>query len=64
MPVEVAVDGKIVTVPMANGRGTVALPSDTSGWTIDPGSKLLRQDDAIDRFRDWDKEQKAKKNKG
>ena len=60
MPVDVRVDGRTMTVPMDKGRGAVSLPSDTSVWTVDPASKLLRQSDAIDRFRDWDKAQKKK----
>lgn len=52
-PVEVAIDGGVQTVPMTAGRGAVALPRPGSSWTLDPAGKLLRQDDAIDRFRDW-----------
>jgi hypothetical protein len=60
MPVEVRVDGQVQTVPMTGGRGSVTLPNANSGWTVDPGGKLLRQNDAIDRFRDWDAAEKAK----
>jgi len=52
MPVEVAIDGNRQVVPMTSGRGTVAVPNPFSVITIDPDSKLLRQDDAMDRFRD------------
>jgi aminopeptidase N len=52
MPVEVAVDGNRQVVTMTSGRGTVAIPNPFSVITIDPDSKLLRQDDAMDRFRD------------
>jgi aminopeptidase N len=60
MPVDVSVDGKTQTVPMTGGRGSVALASPQSVYVLDPEWKVLRQDDAIDRFRDWDKAEKAK----
>jgi len=52
MPVEVDVDGQRQVVSMATGRGTLTLPSPTSLFTVDPESKILRQNDAIDRYRD------------
>ena len=60
MPVDVRIDGKTMTVPMDKGRGSVGLPTATSNWTVDPDNKLLRQNDAIDRFRDWTAAQKKK----
>jgi hypothetical protein len=60
MPVEVDVDGRRQVVAMANGRGSVTLPNPNSVVTIDPESKILRQNDAIDRYRD---EQASKKPK-
>jgi aminopeptidase N len=51
MPVDVLVDGKPQTVAMTAGHGTLALPSPQSLVTIDPDGKILRQSDAIDRFR-------------
>jgi hypothetical protein len=51
MPVDVLVDGKLQTAPMTSGHGTLVLPSAGSLVTIDPDSKILRQSDAIDRFR-------------
>jgi aminopeptidase N len=60
MPVEVSVDGQRQVVPMASGRGSVALPNANSLVTIDPDSKILRQNDAIDRYRD---EQARKKSR-
>jgi aminopeptidase N len=60
MPVEVDVDGKRQVVAMANGRGSFSLPAPFSVYTIDPDTKILRQDDAMDRFRD-DNAKKAKK---
>ena len=60
MPVEVMVDGALQTVPMANGRGSLTLPAANSIWTVDPAGKLLRHDDAIDRYRDWTTAEQAK----
>jgi hypothetical protein len=51
MPVDVLVNGKLQTVPMSSGRGALQLPSTDSIVTVDPDSKILRQSDAIDRFR-------------
>jgi aminopeptidase N len=51
MPVDVLVDGKLQTVSMGSGHGTLQLPSDDSLVTVDPDSKILRQSDAMDRFR-------------
>ena len=51
MPVEVEVDGTTRLVPMTSGHGTLTLPNAYSLVTIDPDSKILRQSDAIDRFR-------------
>ena len=61
MPVDVAVDGVRQTVPMTGGHGTITLPSDKSLVTLDPGSKLLRQQDEMDRYRDWLKEHPGQK---
>jgi aminopeptidase N len=63
MPVEVMVDGALQTVAMADGRGTISLPSANSHYAIDPAGKLLRQSDAMERFRKWDEADKAKKAK-
>jgi hypothetical protein len=52
MPVEVDVDGTRQVVPMTSGRGSVTLPNPNSVVTVDPDSKILRQNDAIDRYRD------------
>ncbi len=61
MPVEVAVDGVRQTVPMTGGRGSITLPSDKSLVTLDPGTKILRQSDEMDRYRDWLKEHPGQK---
>jgi aminopeptidase N len=60
MPLDVEVDGQVVRVPMDKGRGSLTLPSADSLVTVDPHNQVLRQDDAIDRYRDWQAE-KAKK---
>ncbi|MEQ7874823.1 M1 family metallopeptidase [Sphingomonas sp. ASV193] len=52
MPVDVKIDGKVTTVPMSEGHGSVAVPSPTSLVTLDPDNKILRQQDEIDRYRD------------
>jgi hypothetical protein len=59
MPVEVDIDGKRQVVPMTSGRGTVSVPAPYSVITIDPESKLLRQDDAMDAYRDDQASKKA-----
>jgi len=60
MPVEVAVDGQRQVVSMASGGGSVTLPSANSVVTVDPESKILRQNDAIDRYRDDQASKKPK----
>ncbi|SKB74435.1 M1 family metallopeptidase [Luteibacter sp. 22Crub2.1] len=52
MPVDVRVGDRIVTLPMADGRGDVTLPEGAS-YTIDPDSKLLRRDTGIEAYRDY-----------
>jgi len=37
---------------MASGRGWLELPAWSSRVTLDPDSKILRQSDEIDRYRD------------
>jgi aminopeptidase N len=52
MPLDVRIDGKVITLPMTNGTGETPA-SERAGVTIDPGSKILMQSDAIDRFQAW-----------
>ena len=59
MPVEVGVDGKRQVVPMIGGHGSLELPSWYSQVTLDPDSKILRQSDEIDRYRDDQTSKKA-----
>ncbi len=58
MPVDVRAGDRVETLPMTDGRGHVALPPGTT-FTIDPGSKLLRQEPYIEAFQKYDAEQKA-----
>jgi aminopeptidase N len=60
MPLDVRVDGKVVTLPMTDGTGE--LPADD--WavvTFDPSSKILRQLDSIDGFQAWKAKQPERK---
>ena len=50
MPVEVEIDGKVQTVPMADGRGSIAVPAGTH-VLIDPANKVLRRLDFIEAWR-------------
>ena len=60
MPVEVRVGERIVNVAMTDGRGSIALPEGAS-YTLDPHSKLLRREQHIERFQEWQEEQKKLK---
>ncbi len=52
MPVEVQVDNQRQVVPMTNGRGSLTITNPNSLVTVDPDNKILRQNDAIDAYRD------------
>jgi hypothetical protein len=43
MPLDVRVGERIVTLPMADGHGTIALPPGAT-YTLDPHSKILRRE--------------------
>ena len=45
---------------MTSGHGSLTLPNPNSLVTIDPDSKILRQNDAIDRYRDDQASKKPK----
>ena len=47
MPVEVRVGNRLVTVPMADGRGVVTLPGEDAHFVLDPHARILRHDRAI-----------------
>jgi len=59
MPVDVRVGDRVVTLPMTDGHGDVALP-DRAGYTIDPESKLLRRDVGMEAYRAYLDKKKAK----
>jgi aminopeptidase N len=50
MPIEVAVDGRVVSLPMTGGRGAVTAPA-RALVTVDPHSKVLRRDPAIEAYQ-------------
>ena len=52
MPLDLRVDGKVVTLPMTDGTGETPA-GERSAVTVDPWSKILMQSDAIDRFQAW-----------
>ncbi len=52
MPLEIRVDGRIVTLPMTDGTGQTAAAA-KAAVTIDPRSKILMQSDAIDEYQKW-----------
>lgn len=60
MPVEVLVGGKLQTVEMTGGQGSIALP-DGAAWTLDPHSKLLRRARHIEEFQEYQKENRKPK---
>ncbi|ALK95589.1 peptidase M1 [Massilia sp. WF1] len=62
MPVEVQVGNQLVKLAMTDGRGSVDLPAGTS-YTLDPHSKVLRRERHIERYHEWQEEQKKKKAK-
>lgn len=52
MPLDVRVDGKVVTLPMTGGAGETPA-GEQAAVTIDPWSKILMHSDAIDKFQAW-----------
>jgi aminopeptidase N len=50
MPLDVRVDGRTVTLPMADGHGSVALPPHAT-VTFDPHSKILRRERRFEVFQ-------------
>lgn len=58
MPVDVRVGLRVIRVAMAGGRGSVMLDSDTGDFTVDPASKILRDDPAITA---WQAQEQADK---
>jgi aminopeptidase N len=60
MPVEVEVDGRLVKVPMAGGRGRLRLPSPGAHVVLDPHARILRYDPAIEAWRKQEADSKKK----
>jgi aminopeptidase N len=52
MPLDMRVDGKIVTLPMTDGIGETPA-GERAAVTIDPRSRILMQSDAIDAYQAW-----------
>lgn len=57
MPLDVRVDGRVVTLPMTDGTGEIAADA-RAGVTIDPSSKILRHLDALEEFNEWQRRRK------
>ena len=49
LPVEVEVDGRVMTVPMTGGRGSLSVP-EGAHVLVDPENKVLRQSDVVDEL--------------
>jgi aminopeptidase N len=60
MPVEVKVGNRVLSVPMTDGRGSVEVPEGVS-YTLDPHSKVLRREQHIERYHQYQEEMKKKK---
>ena len=60
MPLEVRINNRIEQLAMTNGEGELALPPHAL-VTIDPQSRVLRQQDHIDAWKAVEDEKKAKK---
>jgi aminopeptidase N len=62
MPVEVKVGERVLSLPMTDGRGSVDVPVGMA-YTLDPRSKVLRREQHIERYHEWQEEQKKKREK-
>jgi aminopeptidase N len=63
MPLDVRVDGRIVTLPMADGHGSIALPANAT-WTLDPHSKILRRERRFEVFQRYQEQQQKQAKPG
>ena len=52
MPVEIAVHGKLVRVPMTDGIGTVTAPPGAH-IVIDPDARVLRRSEQVETYKAW-----------
>ncbi|MBI0474464.1 M1 family peptidase [Sphingomonas sp. MA1305] len=60
MPVEVDVAGKLTTLPMSAGHGTLTIPAGAH-YVVDPDAKILRRSVAVEEVQAWRAEQAARK---
>ncbi|MBO0749071.1 MAG: M1 family metallopeptidase, partial [Porphyrobacter sp.] len=60
LPVEVKVAGKLVKVPMKDGKGRVRLPSPDAHVVLDPNARVLRYDPAIAAWQKQEADNKKK----
>ena len=56
LPVEVAVDGKVQTVAMTGGRGSIAVP-EGAHVVIDPAARVLKRSTAVEELQAWKAQQ-------
>ncbi|WP_395444225.1 M1 family metallopeptidase [Caulobacter sp. UC70_42] len=56
MPVDVKVGDRLVTLPMADGKGRLSV-GDTVPVIVDPGSKVLRRQPYLEAYQVWKKAQ-------
>ena len=47
LPVEVQIDGKVETVAMTGGTGSIAVPTDAH-VVLDPASRILKRSEAVE----------------
>ncbi|WJY19564.1 M1 family metallopeptidase [Alteriqipengyuania flavescens] len=64
MPVEVRFDGRLETVPMTGGTGSISLGSDSMHYVLDPMNKVLRFSPAIDEWQTWMMQQRGMRRGG
>ena len=60
MPIEVEVEGKLVNVAMAGGKGSVRLPSPNAHVVLDPHARILRHDPAVEAWKKQEADNKKK----
>jgi len=61
MPVEVSVDGKVQTIAMPNGRGSIGNVPAGAHVVLDPDARILRRSEAVEEMQRWQAEQRAKR---
>ena len=61
MPVEIRIEGDVQTVAMPEGHATVTLPFVDAHVTVDPYSKVLRENEAIAAWRSQEAADRQKK---